>query len=357
MRIAPRSVTAPMLLVVLVLNLVLTGCGDQHKGGSPGERNTIGLVVSKTSSDFAREMGEGYRAGAQGIGGVQVMVTGPATDNGPDQVQRFEELTRGAKGGIAVAPSAPELFARPMAETQAGGTPVITVGGRPAPGSDVRLLVSNDSYGLGETLAEETVKRLPPDCACKIIIGSSSPSHPGLDQRAAGTRDALTRRLPKAQVLGPLDTQLEDSANLAAWRVLVNANPDAVAFLGTADIDAYNLAAIRAETRSRWLAGGFGVDRRTLQAIKDGQLFAAVSPEHFLNTAVAGRLMAEHARGARPLPEGWLVTPGLVVDPANVDDIIRRQSSEAGKLAWTKPQLENIISNQDRFLRPLDQAR
>ena len=103
--------------------------------------------------------------------------------------------------------------------------------------------------------------------------------------------------------------------------------------------------------------GPFGVDQRTLRAIKDGQLFAVVSPEHFVNTACAGWLMARHARDARPLPEGWLVTPGLVVTPANVDEIVSRQSSEAAKLAWAKPQLENIINNPTGFVRPLDQAR
>ncbi|OLB82510.1 MAG: hypothetical protein AUI14_00540 [Actinobacteria bacterium 13_2_20CM_2_71_6] len=135
------------------------------------------------------------------------------------------------------------------------------------------------------------------------------------------------------------------------------ANPDALAFLGTGDTDAYNLAAVRTKTGGTWLAGAFDLDPRSLQAIKDGALFASVSPEHFLKGALAGWLEAEHGRAGTPLPEGWLYISGLVVTSANIDGIVARQQSDASKLAWFKPQIEKATSDPGMFLRPLDQAR
>jgi ribose transport system substrate-binding protein len=167
----------------------------------------------------------------------------------------------------------------------------------------------------------------------------------------------FAQRLPNVRVMGPFDTQLDPPANLSAWQVLVAANPDAVAFLGTGDLDAINLASIRTSTGGTWLAAGYSVDRRALQAVKDGQLFAVVSPDHFLTAAVAGWLLAEHAKDTRPLPEGWLATPSITVTAANVDEIIARQSSEANKLAWYRPQLDRMTRGPAGFLTPLDQAR
>lgn len=356
MRCCPRSASATAVLLGLVL-LVVAGCGAGSRSGPPPPQPAIGFVLAKTTEDFAREMDQGYRAGAQMAGGVQAMVTGTPTDDGPQQVELFKQLSATAHSGIAVAPSAPELFAGPMAQAAGNGLPVITVGGRPAPGAEVKLLVSNDSYALGQMLADETANRLPPNTTGTIVLGSTSPAHPGLDQRGAGMRDQLVRRLPSARVVGPFDTQLDDAPNLDAWRLLAAANPKAVAFLGTADIDAYNLARIKAESHGTWLAGGFGVDPRTLQGIKERQLDVVISPEHFLTAAGAGWVLAEHARGARPLPQGWIVIPGLAITSDNVEEIIRRQSSEANKFAWAKPQIEKIVNDPTHFLRPLDQAR
>lgn len=167
----------------------------------------------------------------------------------------------------------------------------------------------------------------------------------------------FAQRLPNVRVMGPFDTQLDPPANLSAWQVLVAANPDAVAFLGTGDLDAINLASIRTSTGGTWLAAGYSVDRRALQAVKDGQLFAVVSPDHFLTAALAGWLLAQHAKGAAPLPEGWYAQPGLLVTSANVDQISQRESSDANKLAWFKPQLDRATANLAPYLRPLNQVR
>lgn len=339
----------------LVLALSVSGCSDVK---TSGDRPTIGFVSQNTGRDFSKEMSEGFRAGAEIAGGVEAVATGPVTHDGLKQVELFRELATRTKGGIGVSAAAPELFAGPMAEAVASGIPVIAVaGGQIAPGAGVKLLIENDNYEMGQLLADEAIKRLPPNITGKVILGSNSPAQPALDQRAQGMRDRFAQRLPNVRLMGPLDTQRDAPANLAAWQLLVAANTDAVAFLGTGDIDAVNLATIRASTQGTWLAAGFSLDPRALQGVKDGYLFASVSGEHFLKGAVGGWFLAEQAKDVRPLPEGWFVTPGLVVTSANVDEIMRRQVSEATKLAWFRPQIDALTAHPDRYLRPLDQVR
>jgi ribose transport system substrate-binding protein len=80
-----------------------------------------------------------------------------------------------------------------------------------------------------------------------------------------------------------------------------------------------------------------------------------MSPEHFVKGCLAGRLQAKHAKSGKPLPEGWLYTPGLAVNEANIDAVIARQASSEAREAYFAPQIDKILGDKS-YLRPLDQA-
>ncbi|ANZ41908.1 hypothetical protein BBK82_44230 [Lentzea guizhouensis] len=333
---------------------MVTGCTATQTSDDPP---TIGFLAQNTSRDFSREMTDGFKAGAQMVG-VKAETTGPATHDGLKQVELLKDLATRAKGGIGVSAVAPELVAQPMARVVEQGIPVIAVaGGSIAPGAGVKLLIENDSWEMGQLLADAAADRLPVDATGTVVIGSNSPAMPALDQRSAGMRARLLERLPKLKVMGPLDTGRDASANLATWQRIVAANPDALAFLGAGDVDAVNLAAVHAAQGGKWLAGAFSIDPKALRGVKDGHLFASVSAEHFLKGAVAGRLLAEHAKNGRPLPEGWFVAPGLLVTPSNVDEFISRQATEQSRLDAARAQIDALTTQAERHIRPLDQAR
>jgi ribose transport system substrate-binding protein len=115
------------------------------------------------------------------------------------------------------------------------------------------------------------------------------------------------------------------------------------------------VAQIRRSTPAARLAGGFDLDPRWLQAVKDGDLLL-VSPEHYLKGAIAGRLQAQHARTGRALPKGWIYTPGLAVTPANIDEILARQASPTAKESWFAPKVMQILADISAYLRPLSAA-
>jgi ribose transport system substrate-binding protein len=216
----------------------------------------------------------------------------------------------------------------------------------------VSLFVGNDNYELGKMLAREVIARLPANASGEVIIGTTTPGVPVLDLRAKGIRDELHDRLPRITVRGPFDTKQDVVANLACWKVLVQTNPNALAFLGTGDADGWNLAAIRKDTHGRWLAGAYDLDPRSLQAVKDGNLLL-ISPEHFVKGAVAGWLLAQHAAKGTALPTGWIMTPGLAVTTSNVDEITARQVSVEVRAAWFAKQIQDIVTHLRAHLRAL----
>ncbi|SER18165.1 ribose transport system substrate-binding protein [Lentzea xinjiangensis] len=344
-----------MRAAALVLGLVLvSGCG----AAGPSAMPHVGFVVKRTGGSFAQEMTSGFHEGVGRAGGVSATVTGPHGQDGHKEVELFRELTTAAKGGIAVATSEPALMAPSIAEARARHVAVVSVDMRLTASSRVRLHIGNDNHELGEKLADEVIRRLAPDAAGTVVLGNTAPGLTGFDERADGIRGRFAEKLPGVLVLGPFDTQRDDEANRDAWRRLIAANPDALAFVGTGDCDGVSLAALKTEKKSaRWLVGGFGVDPRTLQAVRDGAMVATISPENYLKGAVAGWLLARHAKGGAALPEGWVETPGLAVTTANLDRILHRQGSERAREDFFQPQIDSFAEDPASWVRPLEQAR
>jgi ribose transport system substrate-binding protein len=312
----------------------------------------VAFVAANSQLDFAVEMIDGFRYGVGLVGGVAHLEVGPPTVDGPRQLQLFQNAPKSQTDGVSVFTLSPELFAAPMAAAARAGIPVVAVDNPPAPGSHVPLFIGNDNYQLGQMLADQAINRLPPGATGTVVLGTTTPGVAVLDLRAKGMRDRFRKRLPHVTVIGPFDTKQDTPANFAAWRVLVEANPRALAFLGTGDADGWNLATIRRQTHGTWLAGAYDLDPRSLRAVKEGDLLL-VSPEHFVKGALAGQLQAAHARDGTAVPTGWIFTPGLDVTSANVDQIIARQASTSTREAWFAPKIDQILHHLNDYLRPL----
>lgn len=336
-----------------VVALTAGGCAAPADSARPP---VLAVIVPNVNLNFSQEVSTGFEAAAAAEGGVQVEVDGPDIVDGPRQVQLLRDLLGRSVDGIALFTLAPELFTDPLAQAEAQDVPIVGVDNPLPIGSGAPLFIGNDNVELGKLLAEQVIARLPSDAVGTVVVGNSTPGTPVLDRRADGIRQQFAATRPGIRVLGPFDTKQEVSANLAAWRTLVAANPSALAFLGTGDADGWNLAAIREETRARWLAGAFDLDPRALAAVEKGDL-VLVSPEHYLMGALAGRLQARAATGRAELPHGWLYVPGLAVTQQNVGQIQARQVSPAARNAAVAAELAAILDHPSDYLRPMDDAR
>ena len=342
--------TARSVLLLGAAAMVLSACAAP---AVPRPTPTVAMLVANVNLNFSQEMGAGFSAAAAQVGGVRTQVVGPEIVDGPREVQQFGELLDGHTAGVSLCTLAPDLFGDSLSRAGRAGVPVIAVDNPLPAGSGVSLFVGNDNGELGRMLADQVIDQLPADAHGTVVVGTSSPGAPVLDRRADGIRQQFAARRPSVRVLGPFDSKQEVSANLAAWRTLVAARPDALAFLGTGDADGWNLAAIRHETRGHWLAGAFDLDPRALAAVRAHDL-VLVSPEHFLKGALAGRLQARTVKGEGDLPEGWLYVPAMTVTPQNVDAVIARQASADSRRAALMPQVDRILDDLPAHLRPLD---
>ena len=310
----------------------------------------MSLTVANQRLNVAQELAAGFRHGVGSVGGVAAEVRGPDTADVAAQLQSFRELTVASTAGTAVFTLDPDVFAQALAEASRRGIPLAAVDNPPPADTGVRLFVGNDNAELGRLLADQIVGLLPRGTTGgTVVVGTSSPGAVALEERAAGLRAELKRLIPGVRVLGPFDTEQDVEAGVA-WGRLIGTNPGALAFVGTGDADAYHLAAWRQRTKGRWVAGAFDLDPRSLAAVRRGDI-VVVSPEHYLQGAVAGRLLAERAKDGDALPSGWIRTPGLGVTRANVDEIIARQAGDAAKQAWFEAEITQIAAAP--VLRPM----
>lgn len=352
-----RSVSAGPLMIaacaVAMLGAILTACGGDSAESTPKK---LTFIVPNTTQNFAKEIAAGYVSGVKQVGGVEAIIAGPVNNDAAKQVQDFEAARVATPGGIAVQATSPELFVGPLAAAAKDGIPLVAVNTAPASGSGVKLYVGNDNFELGRALAREVIQRLPANASGTVVLGTPIPGLPVLDLRTDGMRDEFARQLPAVKVIGPFETKIGAPANLAVWQDLVKANAGAIAMIGTGNSDGSNLAEIRKATGATWLAAGFDLDPRGLGAVKDGSLVALMSAEPFLNGAVAGKLQADRLVNKKPMPEGWILTPGLAVTSQNVDEIIARQASDETKLAWFSAQVDSLARDK-AALKPLKEAR
>ncbi|MEU4245624.1 substrate-binding domain-containing protein [Actinoplanes sp. NPDC026619] len=345
-----------LAVLPLVAALGLASCGDDSGGGT-ADTKKMSFVVANISLNFALEMANGGKYAAEEVGGIDLKVVGPATTDGPQEVQMFQNATTTNRDGAVVENLAPDLFTRPYAQAVARGIPVVALDTVPLKGSDVELYVGNDNFELGTQLAEEAIKKLPAGARGTVVVGVPNPGVPVLDQRVKGIKDTFAKKLPGIVIKGPFQTFSDPGQSYNAWSSQVRANSGALAFLGVGDADSYSLARLKRETRGTWLSGGFDLDAKTLEAVKDGTNFATISPEHYLKGYVAMRLLAESVTKGADLPQGWFYTPGLVVDSGNIDAIITRQQSDATRRQGIAADAGKLFANPGAYLKPLADAR
>jgi ribose transport system substrate-binding protein len=341
----------------VALCLVLSACGGGSSGAGGGGTLQMGIAVANISLNFAHEMVEGAQSASQHEGGVDLKAVGPANTDGPAEEQLFQNLVTTNKDGVVLMNLDPPIFTRPEAQAVNQGIPVVALDTAPSDGSKVTFYVGNDNYDLGVQLAEQAIKRLPANPTGTVVLGEPNPGTPVLDSRVQGLKDTFARQTPHITVKGAYQTYSDPNQNYGAWVALVHANAGALAFLGVGDADSYDLAKIKHDEQGSYLVAGTDVDAQTLQDVKAGLDFVTIDPEHFLKGYIATALLIRSAKQHKPLPQGWLKTPGMVVDKTNIDSIIQREKSPAAAYAFYQAQITKVLANPSAYLRPLSEAR
>jgi ribose transport system substrate-binding protein len=338
------------------LTVFVAGCGSSSGGSGKSGPLDLAFVYSTTSQNPFEEMAFGAKAGAQDAGNVSLNETAPPNIDGSAEVTQFQSAIRTSPDGIAMETLTPDLFVRPLKQAADAGIPVVAVDTAPPAGTPVTLYIGNSNTELGESLAKEIIKHIPVGTTGDVVLGDDIPGLALLGQRLDGVKKVLQAERPTLTVLGPYNSGSEPTDNFNAWNNIVKAHPNAVAYIGAGSSDAVSLALIEKDTGHKFLVGSCDPDASALQAVKDGYAAALASPEHWLKGYVALRLLAEHARTGKALPQGWWNTGSLIINSANITEIIARQQNEQTRKQWFEAEANRELANPSAYLKPLSQA-
>ncbi|QXJ26776.1 sugar ABC transporter substrate-binding protein [Actinomadura graeca] len=316
----------------------------------------MGFIYASTTQNPFQEMAFGAKAAAAADGKVTLNAAAPTGVNGPAQVQLFRSAIRNSRDGIGLQSLAPDLFVRPLVQADDDGVPTVAVDAAPPAGTKTTLFVGNSNTEVGRALGEEFIKRVPKDAKGEVVIGNDIPGLRLLEQRIEGLTAVIKKERPNLTIKGPFDAKSEPTDNYNAWNSIVKANPNAMAYLGVGGQDGVSLPLIQKQTGRKFLAGSCDIDPAALKAVKDGSLFALSSPEHWLKGYVALQLLIDHQRKGTKLPEGWWNPGTLVINSANIDEIMKRQVNEQSRTAYFKAITQQQLSDPSKYLKPLEQA-
>lgn len=349
-----RLAACSALSVVTLLAGACSGSGsnsaDGGSGGQSGNCATataklhLGFVYADTTQNPFQEMALGAQWAAKEDGNVDLKTSAPTPLNNPQEVTMLQSLGRQATDGIAYETVAPELFGRALKDITGRGIPVIAVDAAPPANSGVTTFVGNSNTDLGRLLGEAFVAQNP-DPNGTVVLGNDIPSLQLLVQRLNGVQEVLKQKLPTMKVEGPLNSGSTNTENYTLWKSIVNSHPDATAFIGVGAADGFNLPLIEKQSGRSFLIGSADLPPDALKAVKDGQVFALSSPEHWMKGYIAMHLLIHAKRTCTAIPTGWWDSGNLLVDKSNIDAILDRQQSPDARAAFFKDEIAKQLAN------------
>jgi ribose transport system substrate-binding protein len=331
-----------------------SGSGSGSSGGSSAKTVHLAFIYPGTFANFAQEMALGAKAAADHTPGVHFTESAPANNDGNAQVQLFQTATQTSKDGMACMTLFPQLFIRPVQQATAENIPLIAVDVPPPAGTKVTTFVGNSNTQLGVSLGDQLLKQPSFDCSKggQILIGTDTPGLPPLVARNNGFSQVMKAKCPKVQLIN-FDSKQTPTDNYNAWSAAVKAHPNALAFVGPGSEDATSMAQIERQTGKHYLVGADDLDPVALKAVKQGLVFALISPEHWLEGYIAMKLLAANAQQGKALPQGWWNPGFLVVNSSNIDKILARQATPATQYAYFKPIADAELADPSKYIKPL----
>ncbi|HEX3807845.1 MAG TPA: substrate-binding domain-containing protein [Gaiellaceae bacterium] len=340
------------LAAVVAVAAVLTATSLARSSSHQAKTVHLAFIYPGAFANFAQEMALGAKAAAQHTPGVKITDVGPPSNDGNAQVQLFQDATRTSTDGIAWMTLFPQLFIRPVQQVEKS-IPLVAVDVPPPAGTTVTTFVGNSNTELGQALAAQLFKQSGFSCSSggQILVGTDTPGLPPLVARNNGFSAAVKAKCPKVTFYN-FDSKQTATDNYNAWNAAVKSHPNALAFVGPGSEDAVSLAQIERLTGKHLLAGADDLDPVALQGVKNGYIFALISPEHWLKGYIAIKLLAKHAQTGAALPKGWWNPGYLVVNSKNIAKILARQKTAASQYAYFAPIAAKELANPAKYIKP-----
>lgn len=350
-------------LVALAVSLALVGglaaCGgdDSSSSGSGSgatasadkEKVKLAFIQLLAGGTFFENQADGARSAAEVDGAVDLTVAAPARVNPQEEATQLQNAIAAGAKGVAIMAVPPTLFAKPLKAAIDSGIKGVSVTVPQFPDSGVETYVGADDFTAGmkgaavitQRIAEESGK----DTTGTIVTSLCDEGTVTLDARVAGYKAQIEKDLPNVEIKGPFVTGADPATSLAQWQSVVSANPDALAFLGSCNVDGPALAKVKEATGGAWLAGAFETEPGTIDGVRDGLLAFTVDSLEWVRAYVGITLLADAVRGTKELPKGWIEVQPQVVTQDNVEEVAARvEATGQERIDLYKPFVDEALA-------------
>jgi ribose transport system substrate-binding protein len=301
----------------------------------------------------------GAQAAAKELG-FKLDVTGPQQYNLQQQQSMSDaEANAGAKGIIEILVGA-SAWTRNEQALLDRGIKVANIGVYTGPflGAKTPVYVGPNDIDYGRALGALVVNALGANAQGDVVIATCVPGLLEQEDRFDGVRLALSESEPNVNLLGLFNVADDPSIGIPQWQQLVQAHPNALAFIGLCSTHPADLAKVRAATPgAKWLALGGELDPGSLQGIKDGQVAGVVDADIWQQGYVAAKLLFLQITQSGIPQTGWVDSGIETVTSANVDAVIaREEGTRDNEEAFFRPQMDKLFSNLSTVVQPFANA-
>ena len=345
------------------LVIATMACGGGSSGGSnnggTSAKNVKIALVEHVRVPAVEIFAYGAQAAANELG-FTLDITGPQQYNlQQQQAMSDAEANAGAKGIIEILVGA-TAWSRNESDLQSRGVKVVNIGVYTGPflGAQTPIYVGPNDIDYGRALGALVVKALGPNAQGDVVIATCVPGLLEQEDRFDGVRLALSESQPNVNLLGLFNVSDDPSIGIPQFQQLVQAHPNALAFIGLCSTHPADLAKVRAATPgAKWLALGGELDPGSLQGIKNGQVYGVVDADIWQQGYIAAKLLyLQNTQSGIPLT-GWIDSGIETVTSSNVDGVIaREEGTRANEEAFFRPQMDKIFANLSGNLQPFANA-
>lgn len=320
-----------VLLLSILLVVSLVGCNKQSgkTGSSSATGSTVKLaILAPGASDFWKIVEAGANKASKDFN-ASCEVIAPSQPGATEQKTRLEDMMARGVDGIAFAPVDPDNQTEAINKA-ASQTNLITTDSD-APKSKRICYVGTDNYSAGKLAGEQLKKALPNGGKVWVCVGMLDAQN--AHDRYQGVADSV--KGSNIKILGVLTDNADRTKAKANVEDQLVKTPDVAAFVG---LWSYNGPSILDAVRAFGKVGKvkivcFDEDAVTIQAVKDGAIYATVVQNPFEFGYQSVKVLAALARKQDvKIPTNKVIDTGAkVVDKSNVTEFEANFKKMVGK--------------------------
>ena len=307
-----------VLALLLPLLLGLTGCRKQEKQNNAQVKNLKIAVVTNNSSDWWAIARKGGEDAAKELGGVDLDFRMLSEGTAAAQRALVDDLLARCLDGIMISPLDVDNQ-QVMLNAISGKTLLFTLGAD-APKSNRVLYVGSDDTEAGKMAGEMVKKALPTGGKIMVFVGRSDA------QNAIERLNGLKQGIEGGNI-EIIDIRTDEADAAKAKTNAANTFTKYPEIDGMVGLWSYNTPAIVNAAKESGKLGkvkiiGFDEEDQTLQAVKDGYVFATVVQQPYGFTKDALNRMVQILQGDKSnIPtDKRAIFPTQIVRQENVDN-------------------------------------